>query len=500
MALELDLLNREDWLGAVPIVLERGVVHNKLAVKPHCHLLADHLDAERIPRTNLVVSDEESLVGVLLVVVETTRTDVPHVVGIPDLNLRSAAEVESGIAAWRENAPINEHLEILVVLLRRKRIAAAKAIEEESSVAHLPVLDHVLIGELLDVGGLAGLALAGFLTDNRVVELLAGCHTLPVGLELLRLAVEEHGEPFRALLDGARADIAHLGVIREFLNADIAPFHIVAVAEPADVTFGAVKARMGLAIRRVGTVALELGDIGLCDENTIEIDLNFASNYANFLKVPHARLLHVASATGEGLFLAPGLNAKVVAATWNDTIDTARILVFMKEIETTLGIVVLTTTVIKKLKLAHGVVRGVDLLVRHADAETVVAVSGQTELEAEHKVAVHLFGAQIAAAALAATVREALKDTGFLGINAIRLGRAHPAGKILAVENRHEPFGIGILSRSAGLRLARLAFIVAFNHGSANTSRHNRSGKSRGYNLHFDSFDKKLLHIISHFR
>ena len=256
--------------------------------------------------------------------------------GIPDLDLRSAAEIESGIAARREDAPVNEHLEVLVVLLGRKRIAAAQTIEEESAIAHLPVLDHVLIGEFLDVGGLAGLVLASLLTDNRIVELLARCHTLPVGLELLRLAVEKHGEPFRALLDGARADIAHLGIIRKFLDANVAPLHVVTVTEPANVTFGAVKAGMCLAVRRVGTISLEFRDISLCDENAIEIDLNFASNYADFLKVPHAGLLHVASATGEGFFLAPGLNAKVVATAWNDTIDTARILVFMKEIETTL--------------------------------------------------------------------------------------------------------------------------------------------------------------------
>ncbi len=500
MALELNLLNREDRLGAVPIVLERGVVHDKLAVKPHRHLLADHLDAERIPRTNLVVSDDKSLVGVLLVVVEATRTDVPHVVGIPDLNLRSAAEIESGVAARREDAPVDEHLEVLVVLLGRKRIAAAQTIEEESAIAHLPVLDHVFISELLDVGSLAGLALAGFLTDNRVVELLAGCHTLPVGLELLRLAVEKHGEPFRALLDGARADIAHLGIIGELLDADVAPLHVVAVSKPADVTFGAVKTGMSLAVRRVGTISLELGDVSLCDENAIEIDLNFASNYVDFLKVPHTRLLHVASTSGEGLLFAPRLDTEVVAAAWNDTIDTARILVFMKEIETTLGIVVLAAAIIKKLKLAHGVVRRACLLVRHANAKTVVAVCGQTELKAEHEVAVRLLRAQVSATALATTVREALKYARLLGIDTIRLGSAHPAGKILAVENRHEPFGIGILGSFARLCVARLALIVAFNHGSADTSRHNGSGKSRSYNLHFYSFDKKLSSIISHFR
>ena len=274
----------------------------------------------------------------------------------------------------------------------------------------------------------------------------------------------------------------------------------MAVSKPADVTFGAVKTGMSLAVRRIGTIAFELGDICLRDENTVEIHFYLAADYADFLKVPHTRLLHVASTTGEGLLFAPRLDTEVVAAAWNDTIDTARILIFVKEIETTLGIVVLAAAIIKKLKLAHGVVRRACLLVRHADAKTVIAVCGQTELKAEHEVAVRLLRAQVSATALAATIWEALKDAGLLGIDTIRLGSAHPAGKILAVENRHEPFGIGILGSFAGLSLAWLALIVAFNHGSADTSRHNGSGKSRSYNLHFYSFDKKLLHIISHFK
>ena len=500
MALELNLLNREDRLGAVPIVLKRGVVHNKLAVKPHGHLLANHLDAERIPRTYLVVGDEECLVGVLLVVVETARTDVPHVVGIPYLHLRSAAEVESGVAAGGENAPIDEHLKVFVILLGRKRIAAAQTIEEKGSVTHLPVLDHMFIGELLDVGGLAGLALAGLLADNRIIELLAGGHTLPVGLELFWLAIEKYGETFRALLHSARADITHLGIVREFLNADVAPLHIVTVSKPADVTFGAVKAGMCLAVRRIGTIAFELGDIGLRNENTIEIHFDLAADYANFFEVPHAGLLDIASTASKGLLLTPRLDAEVVATARDYTIDTAGVLIFVKKIKSALGVVVLAAAVIKKLKFAHGIVRGSGLLVRHTDAKTVVAVRGQAELKAEHEVTVHLFRAQIAAATLAAAVREALKDTRLLRIDAIGLGRPHPAGKILAVENCDKPLSICILANFAGLNLARLALIVAVNHWSADAPRHNGSGKSRGYNLHFYSFDKKLLHIISHFK
>ena len=500
MALELDLLNREDRLGAIPVVLKRGVVHDKLAVQPHRHLLANHLDAERIPRTDLVVGDDKSLVGVLLVVVETAGADVPHIVGVPDLNLRSAAEVESRIATRREDAPIDEHLEILVVLLGRKRIAAAQTIEEERSVAHRPVLDHVLIGILLDVGSLAGPVLAGLLTDDRVVELLAPGHSLPVGRELLRLAVEKHGEALWTLLYGARADITHLGIIGEFLDADVAPLHVVTVTEPADVTFGAVKTGMSLAVRRVGTVALEFGDISLRDENAVEVHLNLAADHTDFLEVPHARLLHVAPTTGKGLLLTPDLHTYVVTAAWHDAVDATRVLISVKEVETCLGIVILATAIVKKLKLAHGVVRGTGLLVRHADAETVVAVRGHAELKAEHEVTVRLLRTQIAAATLAATVRETLKDARLLGIDTIRLGRPHPACKILAVENGNKPFSIGILGRFAGLGLARLALIVAVNNGSADTSRHNGSGKSRSYNLHFYSFDKKLLYIISHFQ
>ena len=497
MALELDLLNGEDRPAAVPIVLKRGIIDDKLAVQPYRHLLSDHLDAERIPRPDLVVGDDKSLVGVLLVVVETAGADVPHVVGIPDLNLRSTAEIESGIAARREDAPINEHLEVLVVLLGRKRISAAQAIEEKRAIAHLPVLDHVLIGKLLDIGGLGGLGLAEFLTDDGVVEPLTRGHTLPVGLELLGLSVKKHGEALGALLDGARADIAHLGIIGKFLDADVAPLHVVAMTEPADVAFGAVKTGMSLAVRGIGTVALELGHVSLRDENAVEVHLDLAADYADFLKVPHARLLHVASATGEGLLLAPRLETEVVATARNDAIDAAGVLVFVKKIETALGVVVLAAAVIKELKLAHGIIRGVLLGIRHADAETIVAVRRQAELKAEHEVAVHLFGAQIAAATLAAAVREALKNARLLGIDAVRLGGSHPSGEILAVEYGDEPLCIGILDGLAVLGLASRVLVVTIYHGSAYASRHDGSGKSRGYNLHFYSFDKKLSHIIS---
>lgn len=72
MALELDLLHREDRPGAVPIVLKRRVVNNQLAIEPNRNLLANHPDAERVPRANLIVSNYKSLVGILLVVVETS--------------------------------------------------------------------------------------------------------------------------------------------------------------------------------------------------------------------------------------------------------------------------------------------------------------------------------------------------------------------------------------------------------------------------------------------
>ena len=95
MALELDLLDREDRRAAIPVVLERRVVDDKLAVEPHGNLLSDHLDAERIPRTHEIVGDLKRLRRILLVVVEAAGTDVPMVVRVPNRHLRSSAEVES---------------------------------------------------------------------------------------------------------------------------------------------------------------------------------------------------------------------------------------------------------------------------------------------------------------------------------------------------------------------------------------------------------------------
>ena len=149
MALELDLLARKDRLLAVPVVLERDVVHNDRAVEAHGHLLAHHLDVEAVPVAHLPVGDAERLVGVLLVVVEAARADAPVVVGVPDLHLRRAAEVEAAVALHGHDAPVDPHLEVLVVLLRGERVAALEPVEEEVAVADGPVGVAAFVGEVL---------------------------------------------------------------------------------------------------------------------------------------------------------------------------------------------------------------------------------------------------------------------------------------------------------------------------------------------------------------
>jgi hypothetical protein len=132
--------------------------------------------------------------------------------------------------------------------------------------------------------------------------------------------------------------------------------------------------------------------------------------------------------------------------------------------------------------------------IRHTDAKAIIAVGRQTEFKAKHKIAIRLLGAQITAARLAATIREALENARLCWINTVCLGRANPTSQVLTVENGDETFLVSICGN-----LARLAFVVAIDYGSANASRHDRSGKSRCYNLHFCSFDKKVYVIISHF-
>ena len=77
---------------------------------------------------------------------------------------------------------------------------------------------------------------------------------------------------------------------------------------------------MLLSIRSIA-IALELGDIALCDEVAVQIELNFATDNLDFGEVPHSRLADVAAAASEVLVLAPDLLAHIIPERRNNAVD-----------------------------------------------------------------------------------------------------------------------------------------------------------------------------------
>ena len=98
VVLQFDLAAGVDRNAAVPVVLHDGVVNDENAVEPDGDAFTDHFDAEAVPLSDRIIRDNESLARILLVVVEAAGTNLP-LVGIPDLDLRCAAEIEAGVAA-----------------------------------------------------------------------------------------------------------------------------------------------------------------------------------------------------------------------------------------------------------------------------------------------------------------------------------------------------------------------------------------------------------------
>ena len=226
---------------------------------------------------------------------------------------------------------------------------------------------------------------------------------------------------------------------------------MVAVAKPADTALPVVEAGVLLAVRRVRAVALELRDIGVRHEFAVQDHLNAAADHAHLLEVPHAGPAHVAAAAGEVLVLAPDLLVEVVALRRHDAVDRPRVLVG-PELVLLRGLVVVgVTAVVEQLEFAHRVIGGVLVDVGHAQAESVVAVLGHAELEAEDEVLELLLRAEVAAGALARLAGEDvhllhLARPGHLDLDRLdAVGRrgADPAREVLAVEQRHEPFGVG---------------------------------------------------------
>ena len=359
---------------------------------------------------------------------------MPLVVRVPDLHLRRTPEIEPGVARHRHDAPVGPHLEVLVVLLRRERVAAAVAVEVEVAVPHVPVLVAALVGDLLHLGALLrGRRLA----DDRVVELLLGRDALPELGEIGFVAVEVGREALGARHALLRADFAHLRVGGQILHADVAPLDVAAVAKPTDRAGRVMQPRMLLPVGRVA-VALELRDVALRDKIAVQVDLDLAADDLDLLEVPEARPPDVAAAAGEVLLLAPDLLVDVVAQRRNDAVDRAGVLIGLELVRLLLAVVVSAAAVVEELQLAHPVVRGV-LAGLHADAEAVVAVLGHHELEAEDEVGEAAGRPEIAPDALRElAVGEALQDARLLLADAVHHRGAFPTGQILAVEERDE--------------------------------------------------------------
>ena len=71
MCLQLDLLDRENWLTTIPIVLHDDIINHQLTIQLNGHTVAYHLDVEAIPLSQLVISHLQRDALVLCVVVES---------------------------------------------------------------------------------------------------------------------------------------------------------------------------------------------------------------------------------------------------------------------------------------------------------------------------------------------------------------------------------------------------------------------------------------------
>ena len=220
---------------------------------------------------------------------------MPLVVRVPYLHLRRAAQIEPGVAGDGEDSPVGPHLEVLVVLLRRERVAALESVEVESAVPDRPVRVALPVRLLLHDGALLG---RRGLADDRVVELLIRRYALPELREVAFVSVEVRGPLLAfALRRSARAALpaVHRGGRGELPDAEVAHLLASGVAHPAR------RARDELAPRRPR------------DDVAVEQHLELSVDYADLLEVPHAGLADVASVPGEVLVFAPYLLVHVVA-------------------------------------------------------------------------------------------------------------------------------------------------------------------------------------------
>jgi len=150
VVLKLDLPARVDRLLALPVVLQRHVVHDENVVQIDGDALADHEDAERVPLAGRAVGDVERLARVLLVVPQTAGAFR----AVPDLHLRAAAEVDAAVALGLD-LPVDEEVEVCVVAAGAE--AVALAVEDERAVGDGPVGAHAGVGLFLRLGQLVGL-------------------------------------------------------------------------------------------------------------------------------------------------------------------------------------------------------------------------------------------------------------------------------------------------------------------------------------------------------
>ncbi len=197
MVLQLNLAGGVDRLAVVPVVLHGHVVDDQFAVEVDRDLVPDHDDPDCVPLADGLVRDLRRFARVLLVVVEAAGTNLSadrRACGVPDLHLRCASQVDAAVAVLLD-LPVDEHLEIAVVLGRAQ--TAALAVENEDAVLDLPVCPHVVVGFLLELGQLVagqGGPFVGIVV--RPFE-----QSLPAGQIF---AVEQGFEPLRRLVQRLR--------------------------------------------------------------------------------------------------------------------------------------------------------------------------------------------------------------------------------------------------------------------------------------------------------
>ena len=377
---------------------------------------------------------------------------------VPNLDLRRPAQIKPRIARDGKEPPVGPQFEIAVVTRCRERIAALEAVEEERTVANVPMRVTEGVGLFLHrVAFFRRRAVA----DDGIVEATLGRHALPKRPQLRFVTREIRREAARRFHDGLGTNAAQPRTLGEAQDADVLELDALARAQQADAPFRQTKAGMGLAVERVA-IATERAEVGLGDESAVEDDLDLLARHADLDEVPEARPTHVAAAAREVPILAADLAVHVVALGRREAERRARIAVGAVEpVNVLRAVIERRAAVVEKLDLAHRLVGRVHGGGRHPHANAAVAIFGEPHLETQDEISERL-----ACDEVLARTRDVLREgddvfllhrpVGEARFNRLNLeeGRAFPRGQVRAVEEAHESLvnrvGVGRFLKAGG--------------------------------------------------